>query len=108
MEIKAILKLEKKYLKHWVIGCSSSENSQTGEYLANSVQKSLNQNIDYAKATAKVGDYFILNCTDTPSILIECGFLSNPEEEKLLQDKEYMQKFCYQILCGLLMFEQFK
>lgn len=85
-----------------------AENSQTGEYLANSVQKSLNQNIDYAKATAKVGDYFILNCTEIPSILIECGFLSNPEEEKLLQDKEYMHKFCYQILCGLLMFRQFR
>lgn len=38
-------------------------------------------------------DYKILTCSDImPSILVECGFLSNYEEEKLLQDENYQQK----------------
>lgn len=84
------------------------EGSVGGEALAGSVQKRLHENIDYAKATAKVGDYYILNCTKIPSILIECGFLSNVDEETLLNDAGYQQKFCYNVLCGVLMYFNIK
>lgn len=78
------------------------ENSQSGKALAESVANELFQNIPYAHKTVKVGDYFILNNINFPSILVECGFLSNEEEEKLLQNEDYINKFCYQIFCGLL------
>ena len=81
-----------------------AEDSSQGQKLAQSVQDSLHKNLDYAQKTAKVGDYFVLNCTNTPSILIECGFLSNPEEELLLQEKDYQNKFCYDVLCGILLY----
>ena len=29
-----------------------------------------------------------------PGVLIECGFLSNPQEEALLRTREYQQKLC--------------
>ena len=69
--------------------------------LGECVQTQLYDNIDFAKKTVKKGDYYILNCSPCPSILIECGFLSNPEEERLLVDKDYMQKFCYAVFCGI-------
>ena len=81
-----------------------AHGSESGQVLADKVQLVLNKNVEYAKKTAKTGDYYILNCTENPSILIECGFLSNPEEEALLQDKEYMQNFCYNVLCGILLY----
>ncbi|MBE7075926.1 MAG: N-acetylmuramoyl-L-alanine amidase [Clostridiales bacterium] len=84
-----------------------ANGSVGGQALAESVQTRLNQNLDYAKVTAKVGDYYILNCTDNPSILIECGFLSNPEEEQLLMREDYRNKFCYNVLCGLLSYYAF-
>lgn len=84
-----------------------AEGSQSGQTLADSVQKCLHQNLQHAKSTAKVGDYYILNCTQSPSILVECGFLSNPEEEVLLQNEEYINKLCYQIVCGILMYFEF-
>ena len=84
-----------------------ADNSSQGQKLAQSVQDSLHKNLDYAQKTAKVGDYFVLNCTDTPSILIECGFLSNPEEEMLLQEEDYQNKFCYDVLCGILLYFAF-
>ena len=84
----------------------ANENLE-GEKLASSVQKYLHKNIDYAKKTAQIGDYYILNCTHIPSILVECGFLSNPEEERLLLNDNYRNKFCYNILCGVLMYFSF-
>ncbi len=81
-----------------------ANDSDTGKLLADSVQKTLFQNIEYSKNTAKVGDFYILNCTKMPAILVECGFLSNPEEESLLLEEEYKQKFCYNLFCGILKF----
>lgn len=84
-----------------------AQGSESGEVLAQSVQDVFAKNIDYAKQKAKVGDYYILNCVDNPSILVECGFLSNPEEELLLQEEEYMQRFCYNLFCGVLAYLKF-
>lgn len=84
-----------------------ADGSESGQVLAEKVQLILNKNVEYAKKTAKVGDYYILNCTENPSILIECGFLSNPEEEVLLQDENYMHDFCYNVLCGILLYFSF-
>jgi len=51
-----------------------------------------------------IGDYFVLNCTNKPAVLVECGFLSNVEEEKKLCDKKYRKKFCETLLLGILNF----
>ncbi len=45
----------------------------------------------------KTGDYYLLTCSEYPSLLVECGFLSNPEEERLLADANYQQKVAYTI-----------
>lgn len=84
-----------------------ADGSENGQALADKVQMVLSKNVEYAKKTAKVGDYYILNCTENPSILIECGFLSNPEEEVILQDENYMHDFCYNVLCGILLYFSF-
>ena len=78
--------------------------NKNGKELAESVQTSLSNSIECAKKTAQVGDFFVLNCTDKPGILVEFGFLSNPQEELLLQDKNYMKSMCYSVLGGILNF----
>lgn len=47
---------------------------------------------------------YLLKKAICPSILIECGFLSNPKEEKLLQTDEYQQKIALAVYMGLLDF----
>ena len=37
-----------------------------------------------------------------PSVLVECGFLSNPDEAKLLKTPEYQKKVAYSIYMGIL------
>lgn len=83
-----------------------AKGNENGKNLASSVQSFIAEGFSTAKKTASVGDYFVLNCTDKPAILVEFGFLSNPEEEKLLQTDEYMKKMCYCVLGGVL--EYFK
>lgn len=39
-----------------------------------------------------------------PSTIIECGFLSNPEECRLLQDDEYQNKLAWGIYTGIMDF----
>lgn len=78
------------------------KDNEQGKLLGDCVQTQLFNNIEYAKKASKVGDYYIVNCTDIPSILIECGYLSNNEDEVLLQDENYQNKVCYAILCGII------
>ncbi|TDT50392.1 N-acetylmuramoyl-L-alanine amidase CwlD [Fonticella tunisiensis] len=45
--------------------------------------------------------YYILKDNPVPSILVECGFLSNPEEERLLNQEDYQNKIAWAIYCGI-------
>ncbi|MDD4110866.1 MAG: N-acetylmuramoyl-L-alanine amidase, partial [Clostridia bacterium] len=77
-------------------------DSEISRNLAGSLQESLYTSLSYAKKDAGVGDYYMLNCTDVPAVIVECGFLSNAEEEKLLLSTDYREKLCYSILCGVI------
>lgn len=79
-----------------------AKGNNEGYSLAKSVQTSLCQSFDNARQYVSVGDYFVLNYSTMPSVLVECGFLSNPEEENNLISKEYCEKFCYSLLVGIL------
>ena len=56
------------------------------------------------KSSVLTGDYFMLNCTDKVAVLVECGFLSNAEDERLLSTESYQNKLANILLSGLLQF----
>ncbi len=69
------------------------KDSEEGKILAEFIQKQLNEYLDPPKPrTFKPEDYFMLRAGECPCVLVECGFLSNEREEKLLQDDEYQEK----------------
>ncbi|MBO5495119.1 MAG: N-acetylmuramoyl-L-alanine amidase [Eubacterium sp.] len=45
--------------------------------------------------------YYILYKAQAPSVMVECGFMSNTEENKLLNDNEYQNKLAFVISAGL-------
>ena len=47
-------------------------------------------------------ELYLLRFNKNPSLMIECGFLSNPEEEARLADAEYQKQVAFTIYCGLL------
>lgn len=45
---------------------------------------------------------FLLKKSTIPSVIVECGFLSNSSDLKLLKNDEYQSKMAYSIFCGIL------
>ncbi|MCI8653356.1 MAG: cell wall hydrolase [Angelakisella sp.] len=48
--------------------------------------------------------FLLYNNTVTPAVLVECGFLSNPEEAALLASEDYQDRVAFAICCSLLEF----
>lgn len=46
--------------------------------------------------------YYMLKKTTIPSVIVECGFLSNPEETKLLMEDEYLEKLSWSVYMGIV------
>lgn len=77
------------------------KDSESGKTLAASIQKSLNDMKERVKQNSPlVGDYYMLKCTQSPSVIVECGFLSNTEDEKLLVSESYQKSIAYAIFKG--------
>ncbi len=49
-------------------------------------------------------ELYLLRFNKNPSLMIECGFLSNPEEEQQLSTWEYQQKVAFTIYGGVMEF----
>ena len=47
-------------------------------------------------------ELFLLKSNKNPSLMIECGFLSNPEEEQNLASREYQQKVAFTVFSGVM------
>ncbi len=75
--------------------------SQCGKSLAQHIQNSINDmKGNAAQNSILSGDYYMLKCTQSPSVIVECGFLSNPEDEALLITDEYRKSIAYAIFKG--------
>lgn len=73
--------------------------------LAELIQKNIKEFIDVSntrEAKNSENKIFILNDSKLPSVLVECGFLSNPEEEKNLLNSSYQNDMAYAIFGGVL------
>lgn len=80
------------------------EESSNGEKLAKLVQEEL---IDVSfkpnKREAKGNsNYIILKGNKIPSLVVECGFLSNLQEEQMLNKDKYQQNIAWAIMKGIV------
>lgn len=80
------------------------ETSEKGKLLASALQESLNENLQIERPREiKANDtYYILRRTPVPTVIVECGFLSNSQEVKLLNTQEYQQKVAQAVREGIL------
>ena len=77
-----------------------NENSKK---LATCVQNSLNETMqkENKRVPAQLNTVYLMKYVEIPITIVECGFLSNPEEEKLLQTDEYQDKLAWGIYTGI-------
>ena len=78
------------------------QGSDAGRLLAGCMQEALIAHLQPRKQRAAMaGDYFILQL-DVPSVLVECGFISNPEEERLLLSGDYQARLGEAVAAGVM------
>ncbi|MBO5277060.1 MAG: N-acetylmuramoyl-L-alanine amidase [Clostridia bacterium] len=81
------------------------KNSEEGKRLAKGIQEKLDglyaeKGVKARKITA--AEYFILGCYPCPSVIVECGFLSNPLDEELLNSSAWRKRLAQEIAGGVL------
>jgi N-acetylmuramoyl-L-alanine amidase len=75
--------------------------SECGKLLAQSIQSSINDMEQSVTSNQPLtGDYFMLKCTQSPSVIVECGFLSNASDEALLVETSYQKSVAFAIFKG--------
>jgi N-acetylmuramoyl-L-alanine amidase len=75
--------------------------------LADFMQKGLKKTgIKLQHNHVQAANFVVLKNIDMPSVLVEMGFISNPQQDKLLQDTQYQQKMAASITKGLVGFVQ--
>lgn len=78
------------------------------EELANNIQQQLIKGLNDGntrQAKQAAPDLYIFKNVRQTAVVVECGFLSNPEEAELLQQEEYQKKLAYYIYEGIKQFK---
>lgn len=76
--------------------------AEAGQGLVQSIIDALTCALDKPARLANPGDNFVTRVPISPAALVECGFLSNAEDERLLCTKEYQELLAHAIACGIL------
>lgn len=81
--------------------------SESSKQLATSIQSALLKIDGTNTRTEKSSDsYYLLKNSSMPTVIVECGFLSNPEETAKLTDPNYQKKLAYAISLGICTYDK--
>lgn len=92
---------ESKYSGAQVFYSPDEESKRLGEAIQDSMKTILNPNNNRVAKKAEDSIY-ILKKSSVPSVIVECGFLSNPEEEQLLKSRDYQEKVAWSVYSGII------
>lgn len=90
--------------QYWGWQTFFKKNNEQSEKLAKLIQSNLNIAIqkDNKREALKIENKYIIDNVQIPTTIVECGFLSNPEELKKLLEDEYQDKLSWGIYNGIL------
>lgn len=89
--------------KYWGWQTFYKNKNEEGKKLAESIQNNLNKVIqkENKRVPLKIDNIYIIRNIKIPTTIVECGFLSNNEEAKLLETAEYQEKLAEGIYKGI-------
>lgn len=77
--------------------------NEEGKKLAESIQSEIRANLNNTDRVPKTEDkFYLLKALSIPAVLVEIGFLSNPEEARLMADANYQKKVAESIYRGIV------
>ncbi len=82
---------QSKYRGTQVFYAPTQGSQSLAEHIQSAVQQALQA--ENKRAVKQIPDtVYLMNHIDCPAVLVECGFLTNPEEEALLRSEDYQKK----------------
>lgn len=83
--------------------CFFNSKNENSKILAEQLQENLNKSMqkENKRVALKLNSIYIMKNVEIPISIVECGFLSNPEEEKQLQEDEYQNRLAWGIYNGI-------
>ena len=80
------------------------KNDEKGKRLATSIQKELKETIkvENHREANEISNIYLVDNVQIPVTIVECGFLSNPQEEQKLLTDEYQNQLAWGIYNGIL------
>lgn len=90
--------------QYWGWQCFYNSGNEKSNTLAKKIQSNLNNSIqkENKRVAMKLDTVYIMKHVEIPISIVECGFLSNPEEEKQLLQDEYQDRLAFGIFNGIL------
>ena len=84
--------------------CFYNTKNEKSTDLAKSLQKNLNKSIqkENDRVAMKLDTVYLMKNVEIPISIVECGFLSNPQEEKELQEDSYQERLAWGIYNGIM------
>ena len=84
--------------------CFYKDGNENSNKLAKTIQENLNKSIqkENKRVPMKLDNVYIIKHVEIPISIVECGFLSNPEEEKELLEDSYQNKLAWGIYNGII------
>jgi N-acetylmuramoyl-L-alanine amidase len=95
------LKVKDDHVKRTIIDLSQTATIDYSLRLGSSVLRRLGAVNDLHKPNVEQASFAVLTAPDVPSILVETAFISNPQEEKRLNDERYQDRLARAILEGI-------
>lgn len=84
---------------------SQTEHLESSNEMASNIQQNLVAGSGFYDRGVKQANFYVLRGAFMPSVLVELGFISNPDEEKLLVNPEYQDRLARTIFEGIKRFK---
>lgn len=90
--------------KYWGWQTFYRDGDDDSKKVATLIQNNLNSTIssENKRLPMKLNSIYLMKHVEVPITVVECGFLSNENEAKLLQDNNYQEKLAWGIYNGIL------
>jgi N-acetylmuramoyl-L-alanine amidase len=95
------LDVKDRYLAQTLLDLSQTATIDYSLKLGHAVLGELGQVNRLHKPQVEQASFAVLKAPDVPSVLVETAFISNPEEERRLNDEAYQERLARAILAGI-------